>query len=133
MVYDTSTVTGSSQEGKETPSLTLYIDGASFSVQLQDNPAAQAFATLLPLELSMRELNGNEKYSTLPQALPADPQPVDGIRPGDLMLYGADTLVLFYEAFPTSYQYTRLGYIEDATQLAAAVGSSTVKVSFSMD
>ena len=57
------------------------------------NAAARAFAAQLPLTLDMSELNGNEKHADLPKALPANASRPGTIRNGDLMLYGADTLV----------------------------------------
>ena len=56
----------------------------------------------------MDELNGNEKYYFMPNALPTDPERPGEIHTGDFMLYGSDCLVLFYKNFSSSYSYTRL-------------------------
>jgi hypothetical protein len=48
------------------------------------------------------------------------------------MLYGSNTFVLFYESFSTSYSYTKLGKINNASGLAAALGTGNVSVSISL-
>ncbi len=68
----------------------------------------------LPLTLEMDELNGNEKYYYLNEDLPSSSGRVDMIRTGDLMLYGSNCLVSFFETFETRYAYTRIGHIDDA-------------------
>ncbi|KAK9249807.1 hypothetical protein V1507DRAFT_469580 [Lipomyces tetrasporus] len=78
----------------------------------------------------MSELNGNEKYADLSTTLPTAPTNPGSIRAGDLMLYGSRTLVLWYEDYSTSYTYTRIGSIENAEGLAAAVGQGEVSVGF---
>ena len=70
----------------------------------------------------------HEKYYYLPAALPTQPYSPGTINAGDLMLWGADCLVLFYDTFATSYSYTRLGKIADATGLADALGRGGVAV-----
>ena len=104
-----------------------------FAITLTDNPAGRAFADLLPLTLDMPDLNGNEKHVALPKALPANASRPGTIRNGDLMLYGSDTLVLFYLTFDSSYSYTRLGRIDDPAGLAQALGPGNVRVAFSKD
>ena len=94
-----------------------------FRRQLEDNAAAKAFKALLPVSLQMTELNGNEKYFRLSADLPTNASNPGTVQTGDLMIYGGKTLVLFYETFPTSYSYTRLGRINDPTGLAAALGA----------
>ena len=110
----------------------LHIGDTVFSVVLEQNEAVQSLLQQLPLQLEMRELNGNEKYATLPQALPVQAAVPDQIQTGDLMLYGSDCLVLFYETFATSYSYTRLGRVTDASALAETVGSGSVTVTIAL-
>lgn len=104
-----------------------------FAITLTDNEAARAFAAQLPLTLDMAELNGNEKHADLPKALPANASRPGTIRNGDLMLYGTDTLVVFYATFESSYSYTRLGRVDDPAGLAQALGRRSVRVTFSKD
>ena len=104
-----------------------------FAVILTDNAAARAFAAQLPLTLDMSELKGNEKHADLPKPLPANANRPGTIRNGDLMLYGADTLVVFYLTFQSSYSYTRLGRVDDPSDLPQALGPRGVRVLFSKD
>ena len=104
-----------------------------FAITLTDNAAARAFAAQLPLTLDMSELNGNEKHADLPKPLPANASRPGTIRNGDLMLYGANTLVVFYLTFQSSYSYTRLGRVDDPADLPKALGPGGVRVVFSRD
>ena len=106
----------------------IKIGAKTFTATLYDNATAAAFKSLLPMTISMRELNGNEKYFDLSANLPTNASNPRTIQSGDLMMYGSNTLVLFYKTFSTSYSYTRIGRINDTTGLAAAVGSGNIKV-----
>lgn len=110
--------------------ITLTIHGTSFAVTLEDNEAARAFAARLPLTLDMSELNGNEKYFYLDGSLPTASYRPGTIQTGDLMLYGSSCVVLFYQTFTSGYSYTRLGRVTNPEGLAAALGSGSVRVSF---
>lgn len=74
------------------------------------------------------EMNGNEKYYNLPDNLPTDSYRPGTIQEGDLMLYGSNCLVLFYETFATPYNYTRIGKVDNTAGLTEAVGSGNVNV-----
>ena len=89
--------------------ISILINGRPFEVSLEQNETTQAFQKLLPLKITMNELNGNEKYRYLESMLPSNPIKVETIEAGDIMLYGDNCLVLFYEDFKTSYSYTRIG------------------------
>jgi hypothetical protein len=104
-----------------------------FPITLADNEAARAFAAQLPLTLDMPDLNGNEKHVKLAKALPANASRPGTIRNGDLMLWGADTLVVFYLAFDSPYSYTRLGRINDAAALPQVLGQGQVRITFTKE
>lgn len=112
------------------PRIRLSFDGAAVEAALDEGEAARAFAALLPLELAMDDLNGNEKFAALDAPLPTSPYAPGRVEAGDLMLYGDDCAVLFYESFDTPYRYTRLGRVEDAAALAALAAAPSVDVTF---
>lgn len=117
-------------DGMSDRGIVARIGGVTIAVTLADNASAHAFALRLPLTLRMEELNGNEKYAYIESALPTDSARPGTIRAGDLMLFGSDCLVLFYETFSSQYAYTRLGRLDDPASLAAAVGAGSVTVTF---
>lgn len=109
----------------------LTIGDKTFPVRLENNETAQALKAQLPLTLTMTELNGNEKYyyySTLPTAATRP----GTIQAGDIMLYGSNTLVLFYKTFESDDSYTRIGSVTDPKGLAEALGSGDVQVEWSI-
>lgn len=111
----------------------MTIGEQRFAVTLANTEAARAFAALLPLTLRMPDLNGNEKHARLPKALPSDASRPGTLRNGDIMLWGADTLVVFYLTFDSPYSYTRIGRVEDPSGLPRAVGLRDVQIRFSRD
>lgn len=68
--------------------ITITIGEKEFAATLADNPTAEAFRKLLPLSITMSELNGNEKLFRLPANLPTQESVPSSIQAGDLMLYG---------------------------------------------
>lgn len=115
-------------EPEENIKVKITTGSAIFTATLENNETATAFKKLLPVTIVMFELNNNEKYCELPKNLPVSSSNPETIENGDLMLYGTQTLVLFYKSFSTSYRYTRLGKINDVTGLVSALGSGNVTV-----
>ena len=111
-------------------SINIIVGSKTFTATLADTETGEAFAALLPLSVTMNELNGNEKYHYLSSSLPTAAYQPGTIHAGDLMLYGNNCVVLFYETFNTSYSYTRLGAIDNPSGLASALGSGDVSVRF---
>jgi hypothetical protein len=103
------------------------------SITLADNKAARAFAAQLPLTLDMPDLNDNEKHAKLPKALPANDSRPGTIRIGDVMLWRAETLVVFYLTFDSPYSYTPLGRIDEPASLADVLGKGQVRIVFTRE
>ena len=82
------------------------------------------------MTLDMEELHGNEKFYYLDEGLPPNSENIRNIKAGDIMLFGSDCLVLFFEDFTTSYNYTRIGHIEEEEAFVKALSGGTVEVTF---
>lgn len=117
-----------SEEGKMEKNLSLQVNGKTFKITLEENETTEALTKVLPLKIIMNELNGNEKYYYLDTMLPSNPTRVEKIESGDIMLYGDNCLVIFYEDFKTTYSYTRIGKIENTEGLKEALGSGNVEM-----
>ena len=117
-------------ENEMNRNIIVRVGDRSFSATLKENATTRAFAALLPMTVTMNEMNGNEKYHYLSENLPTDSYRLGTIRNGDLMLYGSNCLVLFYETFSSSYSYTRLGRLDNPSGLASVLGRGNVTVTF---
>lgn len=104
----------------------VEINNKEYIINLEDNKTTKEFIELLPLELEMNELNGNEKYAYLDKRLSSNSSNIKHITAGDVMLFGDDCLVIFYKSFDTSYSYTKIGHINNIQDL----GKNNVKVIF---
>lgn len=121
------------EENKMNRNIIIRVGNHYFAATLEDNATARAFSALLPMTVTMNEMNGNEKYCYLSDNLPTDSYRPEIIRNGDLMLYGSNCVVLFYETFSSSYSYTRIGGLDDPLGLAAALGGGDVVITFEMN
>jgi hypothetical protein len=113
--------------------LKITIGTYVFIATLYNNATVTAFKAKLPININMTELNGNEKYSDFTGNLPVNASKPGTIQAGDLMLYGSNTLVLFYKTLSTSYSYTRLGHVDNPSGIATALGSGNATVKFELE
>lgn len=120
-------------ENQMNRNINIRVGDHSFAAILEENATARAFSALLPMTVMMNEMNGNEKYYYLSDNLPTDSYRPGTIRNGDLMLYGSNCVVLFYETFSSSYNYTRIGQLGNPSGLAAALGGGNVTVAFEVN
>jgi hypothetical protein len=123
-----NTANNNNDDNMTSNKMNIKVGSKIFTATLLDNNSAKTFKEMLPITISMIELNGNEKYYDLSKNLPANSSNPGTIKNGDLMLYGSKTLVLFYKTFSTSYSYTKLGRIDDTAGLAVALGTGNVTV-----
>jgi hypothetical protein len=119
-------------EGDAMKTILITMGSAAFPAKLYDNETTRALLAQFPLKLDMSELNGREKYYHLPENLHAERTETPAtIQAGEIMLWSSDSLVLFYKTFANSYGgYVKLGYVEDVTGLATALGSGSAQVTF---
>jgi hypothetical protein len=112
----------------------IVIGGKVFIAVLYDNKTAKDLILKLPLAINMNELNGNEKYYNFPQKISAGlAECPRTINTGDIMIWSSNCLVLFYKTFSTSYNYIKIGRIENTNGLEAALGKGNVDVTFTKD
>lgn len=102
------------------------INGEKLEIRLEDNSTVSALIKELPLEVSMSDLNSNEKYAYLDNSLPTNTYSPKHIEAGDIMLFGDNCLVIFYKSFNTSYSYSKIGHINNLPELDD--GSITVNL-----
>ena len=128
--FTTESTTAPTTIKEETTMINIKIGDKTFTAKLYDNETAKAFAEMLPITLDMNELHGNEKYYNLQNTLPTDNSDIGEIQNGDIMLYGNNCIVLFYDSFSTNYSYTKIGHIENPTELAETVGNGNITITF---
>ena len=108
--------------------INIEINGVTYTASLEDNETSRELLNRLPLTITMNELNGNEKYTYFEDSFVSSPASVGGIEAGDIMLYGDDCLVIFYDTFDTNYRYTRIGKIDDVSTLKENLGFGDISV-----
>lgn len=110
--------------------MTVETGGQKFRAVLNDNETVRALLERLPMTLDMEELHGNEKFYYLDEELPSNSENIGSIKARDIMLFGSDCLVLFFEDFSTSYSYTCIGHIDEEEEFVNALSEGTVEVTF---
>lgn len=129
-VDNRTNISGGENMNEFTSGIKISMNGEEYNVTLEDNKTAREFVDRLPLSIKMNELNGNEKYYYFEEPLSSNASNIGTVNKGDILLYGDDCLVIFYESLNTSYSYTRIGKIENSSNLKEIVGNSNVTITF---
>ena len=109
----------------------VIIDNYTYEAELAPNATAETFARFLPLELEMSDLNNNEKYFYTAARIPRTEYLPGHIDCGDIMLWEADCIVVFYKSFDNPFPYSRIGRILDADKLPELLaGRKSVRIKF---
>ena len=115
--------------------INITIDGRTLAATLADNDAAKALAEKLaegPVTISMSNYGGFEKVGALPWSLPTSDTRLT-TKPGDIMLYTGDNIVIFYGE--NTWAYTPLGVLDttDPEEISNFVGNGNKQVTLSLD
>lgn len=110
----------------------LIINNQTFTATLENNETTRKLIEKFPLTLNMEDLHLNEKYYYLDKSLPTNSYTPSTINKGDIMLYGNNCLVVFYDTFRNSYSYTRLGKIDNTEGLENALERGNVNIRFEL-
>ena len=107
----------------------IKINDKEFEFEFKDTEVANQIKSKLPFTVKMANLNGNEVYYQFSdESFTPNHKAVGTINMGDIYLYQSNYLVLFYKTFTTSYSYTEIGKLKDATGLDTIIGSSDIEI-----
>ncbi len=117
---------------EEKMTIIMEVDDKAFTIELANTTAAKELAARLQKEdiiINMQDFGGFEKVGELGMKLTADDEEIT-TQAGDIMLYQADKIVIFYGS--NSWSYTRIGSVIDITGLKEAFANSQVDVTLTL-
>ena len=104
----------------------ITINNEEYVINVENETLMEELFNSLPETFTMAELNENEKYYYLSSNMKnANSEAVGQVQKGDVMLFGSDCLVIFYDSFETEFRYTKIGHIDNLGDL----GNGNVDVS----
>ena len=110
----------------------LKVNGHIFDVKLENDPATKELVKKLEsgnVCVNATDYGNFEKVGNLGFSLPANDENIK-TEPGDIVLYQKDQISVFYDSH--SWSYTKLGKIQNATDLKEILGSGNTTLEFSM-
>ena len=112
-----TSITNNNEKENKMAKIYASLNNEKLEINLEENSTTSTLVKLLPLDITMNDLNKNEKYAYLDESLPTNTYSPKHIEAGDVMLFGDNCLVIFYESFDTSYSYSKIGHINNLPSL----------------
>ena len=112
-----TSITNNNEKENKMAKIYANLNNEKLEINLEENSTTSALVKPLPLDIAMNDLNKNEKYAYLDNSLPTNTYSPKHIEAGDVMLFGDNCLVIFYESFDTSYSYSKIGHINNLPSL----------------
>lgn len=112
--------------------MNVTIGEQSFTAVLDDNAVAHEFVEMMeeePISIDMDDYSGFEKVGSLGKSLPTENQQMT-TQAGDIVLYNGNQIVMFYGS--NSWDYTKIGRIDDLSGWEDALGTDSVAAVFSI-
>jgi hypothetical protein len=114
--------------------MNIEIGDRVLTATLVENSSVEALKAALsegPITVDMRDYGNMEKVGPLGMDLPRNDQQIT-TEAGDIILYQGSALVIYYA--PNSWNFTRLGKIDDVTpeELKETLGEGNVTVTLSL-
>ena len=110
----------------------LKVNGHIFDVKLENNPATKELVKKLEtgnVSVNATDYGNFEKVGDLGFSLPANDENIK-TEPGDIVLYQKNQISVFYDSH--SWSYTKLGKIQNASDLKEILGSGNTTLEFSL-
>jgi len=104
----------------------------TLTATLENNSSAEAFYELLKkgaVTISMSDYGNFEKVGSLGTTLPRNDKQIT-TSAGDIILYQGNQITIYYDK--NSWNFTRLGKVEDVSQLKTILGKGDVTAVFSI-
>lgn len=110
----------------------LKVNDHIFDVELENNPATKELVKKLETDnvsVNATDYGNFEKVGDLGFSLPANDENIK-TEPGDIVLYQKNQISVFYDSH--SWSYTKLGKIQNASDLKEILGSGNTTLEFSL-
>lgn len=111
--------------------MSVTIGEQFFTATLENNAATHELVKMMekaPISIEMDDYSGFEKVGPLGKSLPTDNRQMT-TQSGDIVLYSGNRIVMFYGS--NSWNYTKIGRIDDLSGWEDALGAGSVTAVFS--